>query len=75
MSDRQAELEVFLGTIAPHWGLVSREIDERVDGLVVALIAQDCQETRGRIKALRDLQDLPSALTHELNAIKAELTS
>ena len=75
MSDRQAELEVFLGTVAPNWLHVVKEIDDRLEGLVVALIAQDCQETRGRIKALRDLQDLPSALTHELNAIKAELTS
>lgn len=75
MADRQAEIEVFLGSIAPHWRIIEREIEERLDGLVIALIAQDCQETRGRIKALRDLKDLPSALTHELNAIKAELTS
>lgn len=74
MSSRQAELEVFIGSVAPHWDKVKQEIQDRRDGLVLQLIAQECQETRGRIKALNDLIDLPSALTHELNAIKAELT-
>lgn len=75
MSDRQAELEVFLGTVAPHWSHVVKEIDDRLEGFTTSLIGQNCEETRGRIKALRDLKDLPSALTYELNAIKAELTS
>ena len=75
MSDRQAELEVFLGTIAPHWLHVVKEIDDRLEGLTASLIGQNCEETRGRIKALRDLKDLPSSLMIELNAIKAELTS
>ena len=74
MSDRQAELEIYIGTVAPHWSRVVKEIDDRLEGLVSSLIGQNNEETRGRIKALRDLKDLPSSLSQELEAKKAELT-
>ena len=73
MQDRQQQLEQFAGSVAPYWGQVAREIDARIEGLILQLIAQNSEETRGRIKALQDLKDLPQALTHELEAIKAEL--
>jgi hypothetical protein len=74
MSDRRVQIEMFLSAVAPNWSYVTKEIDERLEGLILSLISQDSEETRGRIKALRDLKDLPQALTHELAAIKAELT-
>lgn len=73
MQDRILQLERFIGSVYPNWDQVAREIDSQIDGLVLSLIAQNNEETRGKIKALRDLRDLPIALKQELDAIKAEL--
>jgi len=73
MQDRISQLERFIGSVSPNWDQVAREIDGQIDGLVLSLIAQNNEETRGKIKALRDLRDLPTALKQELDAIKAEL--
>ena len=74
MQDRQLQIEQFIGSIAPNWQWVTREIDNRLEGLIVSLISTNSEETRGRIKALRDLRDLPTALQQELEAIKADLS-
>lgn len=73
MQDRISQLERFIGSVSPNWDQVAREIDGQIDGLVLSLIAQNNEETRGKIKALRDLRDLPIAMKQELDAIKAEL--
>lgn len=73
MQDRISQLERFIGSVSPNWDQVAREIDGQIEGLVLSLIAQNNEETRGKIKALRDLRDLPTALKQELDAIKAEL--
>jgi len=73
MHDRILQLERFIGSVSPNWDHVAREIDSHIDGLIMSLIAQNNEETRGKIKALRDLRDLPTVLKQELDAIKAEL--
>jgi len=73
MHDRILQLERFIGSVSPNWDQVAREIDSHIDGLIMSLIAQNNEETRGKIKALRDLRDLPTVLKQELDAIKAEL--
>lgn len=75
METRTQQLEQFIAAVKPNWFVIEKEINERINGLTMQLIAQECPETRGRIKALMDFKDLPTALTHELEAIKAELTS
>lgn len=40
-----------------------------------ALIASDSEQTRGRIKALRELINLPETLQYERDHIAAELTA
>lgn len=74
MNDRQLQLEQFMGSVGNNWSQVVREIDNRLEGLIVSLISTNNEETRGRIKALRDLRDLPTALQQELDAIKADLS-
>lgn len=74
MNDRQLQLEQFMGSVGNNWSQVVREIDNRLEGLIVSLISTNNKETRGRIKALRDLRDLPTALQQELDAIKADLS-
>ena len=74
MNDRQLQLEQFMGSVGNNWSQVVREIDNRLEGLMVSLISTNNEETRGRIKALRDLRDLPIALQQELDAIKADLS-
>ena len=74
MNDRQLQLEQFMGSVGNNWSQVVREIDNRLEGLIVSLISTNNEETRGRIKALRDLRDLPIALQQELDAIKADLS-
>lgn len=74
MNDRQLQLEQFMGSVGNNWPQVVREIDNRLEGLIVSLISTNNEETRGRIKALRDLIDLPTALQQELDAIKADLS-
>lgn len=74
MNDRQLQLEQFMGSVGNNWSQVVREIDNRLEGLIVSLISTNNEETRGRIKALRDLIDLPTALQQELDAIKADLS-
>jgi len=55
MHDRILQLERFIGSVSPNWDQVAREIDSHIDGLIMSLIAQNNEETRGKIKALRDL--------------------
>jgi len=75
MADRQQQIDQFLASVAPYWEHIDREICARLDGLILQLVAEDNEQTRGRIKALQDFKDLPMALTHELSAIKAELSA
>lgn len=56
------------------WPLVVAEIDAKVSELTVQLINKDNEETRGRIKALRDMKELPETLLSELEGMRAPLS-
>lgn len=56
------------------WPLVVAEIDAKVSELTAQLINKDDEQTRGRIKALRDMKELPETLLSELEGMRAPLS-
>jgi len=71
--DRLNQIDQALGAIQNGWPFLLVEINERIDSLTQSLIAQDNEQTRGRIKALRDLKELPETLKQERESISAGL--
>lgn len=50
-------------------------LTDEISRLTSHLISADDEQTRGRIKALRDLINLPESLQSERDGIAAELTA
>lgn len=72
-SDRAQQIAAALPALRAAWPALTAEINRIVAGRIDSLIIQDNPETRGRIKALRDLLDLPRQLQDEHEALTAEL--
>lgn len=72
-ADRINQIDLALGAIQNGWPFLLAEINERIDSLTQSLIAQNDEQTRGRIKALRDLKELPETLKQERESISAGL--
>lgn len=68
---RIEKIEAALQAIRPGWPFFMAELQAQVDDNVERLITQNSEETRGRIKALRDLMNLPEALEAERTSILA----
>ncbi|MFC5550729.1 hypothetical protein [Massilia aerilata] len=68
---RIEEIDAALQAIRPGWPFLLAELQARVADDTERLITQNNEETRGRIKALRDLMDLPEALEAERAGILA----
>lgn len=47
------------------WEVLSKYLQDRKDHLIVGLVASDNDQTRGRIKEINDLLELPSRLQQE----------
>lgn len=73
MTDRAQEIAAALPVLRAAWPALTAEIERIVAGRIDSLIIQDNPETRGRIKALRDLLNLPDELESERKALTAEL--
>jgi hypothetical protein len=71
--DRIAQIEQLLAAIRPGWSALLAVMAERVDYLTVSLIGENNEQTRGRIKALRELMELPERLTQERDGLSAAL--
>ena len=71
--DRINQIDQALEAIRIGWPFLLVEMNERIDTLTQSLIAQDNEQTRGRIKALRDLKELPETLNQERESIRAGL--
>ena len=73
----QARLDHLNATLAAlHgcWPHLVQEIQARIDSKTAQLIGENNEQTRGAIKVLRDLVDLPAALQQERDHITAALS-
>jgi hypothetical protein len=70
-SPRIEQIEATLKAIQPGWPFLLVEVQALIVQQTERLITQNNEETRGRIKALRDLMDLPDALQAERAGILA----
>lgn len=71
---RIEEIDAALQAIRPGWPFLLAELQARITDDTERLITQNNEETRGRIKALRDLIDLPGVLEAErVGILAAEL--
>lgn len=73
VQNRIDKLSQAIEAIRVGWPFLLAEIDSRIESHTQSLIAQDDEQTRGRIKALRDLKELPEALIQERESIRAGL--
>lgn len=72
---RLNEVERLLMAADAIWPLLAQEIGKTIAQHVETLITQDNPEVRGRIKALRDLLNLPETLHQErADILAAELS-
>ncbi len=73
----QARLDYLNATLAALYGCwphLVQEIQARIDSKTAQLIGENNEQTRGAIKVLRDLIDLPAALQQERDHITAALS-
>lgn len=74
--DINARLDYLNTTLAAFdtaWPKLAGEIQSRIDGLTLKLISANNDETRGAIKELRDLLNLPESLRYEREHINTAL--
>lgn len=74
MSERISQITRTLDAIRNGWPLLAEEIDARLGELTEQLINNENEQTRGQIKALRWMKDLPVALAQERGGISADLS-
>lgn len=70
---RVEQINRTLEAIRSGWPFFMAVMRERAESLTQDLIGQDSEQTRGRIKALRELMELPEALVQERDGISAGL--
>jgi hypothetical protein len=66
-------LSAGLESIRPGWQFIAGEVDRRIGELTEQLINNDNEQTRGRIKALLEVKNLPSSLQAERDGLSAAL--
>lgn len=66
-------LNTTLSAFDTAWPKLAGEIQSRIDHLTLKLISANDDETRGAIKELRDLLNLPESLRYEREHINAAL--
>lgn len=71
LQQRADEISKTLQAIQHGWPFLLAELHAQVERNVERLISQNNEETRGRIKALRDLMNLPEMLEAERQGILA----
>lgn len=71
--DRINQITAGLERMAHAWPFISGEIEARVRDLIESLVNQENEQTRGQIKALRWVLNLPSDLATERDGMSAAL--
>lgn len=74
VQERIARISLLIDSMRTCWPSIVEELRTREAELITQLIAQDNPETRGRIKQLRDVIDLPSLLRSEQDGLTAALS-
>jgi hypothetical protein len=72
---RITEIQKTLEAIQNGWPFFLAVINERMSELTESLISQDNEQTRGAIKELRRLAELPETLVQEREGIHAALAN
>jgi hypothetical protein len=71
--ERISQISRTLEAIRTGWPLLSEEIDTRLGELTEQLINNDNEQTRGQIKALRWVKELPASLQSTRDGMSAAL--
>lgn len=72
--ERLQHINQLMQAIQPGWPFLLAELETMIQGKTESLIAQNDDETRGAIKALRQLIDLPQTLHQEREGLTAALS-
>lgn len=74
IQERINQISNTLTALQSGWPHLLIEIDERIQALTTQLVSTDNEQTRGRIKALCDIKELPETLKQERDGISAALS-
>jgi hypothetical protein len=72
--ERLDAINAGLEAIHNGWPFFMSVLNERIEDHTRSLVQQNNDETRGRIKALQELLELPESLTQERDSISAALS-
>ena len=70
---RISHIGAALDAMRPGWPFVAQELEARIASLTESLISNNCEQTRGRIKALLEMKNLPEALHDEREGMRSAL--
>ena len=73
LSDRLTHINGTLSELDVAWSRIAPEIQARIDSKTLQLIGENNEQTRGAIKCLRELMNLPDTLQAERSGIEAAL--
>ena len=71
--ERIAHIGKTLDAIQIGWPMLRAELQQRADDLTEQLVNNDNEQTRGRIKQLREVMNLPETLAQERQGLSAAL--
>lgn len=74
IEERLNTIQRGLADLRSGWPFLLSEVNARIATLTEQLINNDNEQTRGRIKALLEVKELPEALQSECDGIRAALS-
>lgn len=74
MKERLGHINRLLEVMPSAWPFLLVELENTIRDKTESLISKEDEETRGAIKALRNLLNLPSDLQHEREALTVALS-
>lgn len=74
IDERIDHINKTLSAIQHGWPFLLVELENAIKAKTESLIAQNDEQTRGAIKALRDLMNLPETLHYEREGLTAALS-
>lgn len=74
IQERINHLTDAIEAMRPGWRYIRQELQALAASYTEQLVNQDSEQTRGRIKALRELMELPETLQSERDGMSAALS-